>query len=409
MMEEKAYLLDLVVRDKSAYQFLSDAWRGDMDVARASIEKHGNTLAFAPLHMKLNPELAQLAVKESGVAIEFVHPDLKASDLALCIAAVGQNSNAINLLPEAMRTHPDVLLALLACPSSGYRMFIRYAPRELLRKVSFMLRVVRLNGRLLEFAPERIYMNPKVASAAANQCGRFAFRHIQSCFLIPEVLEALERIQATCESNMDAYLRENDQRKKARLYWNKVRYDVEFGVKSVRSDELACTPHLIKDTIRDVEPDGIRVFMMSDDFSLDICLDHHGNDPLKIDAIFHSENTHVGEYSYSLAVKLKNELHLRAAMAPTLWIDSSSTVSVYEQTKLVFRAILMACKENNWHRIRLTNFTNMAANQFGTLLAIGEEVKSQENQMALSIYMDIDPSYVKGQFRTNDDYSDRHY
>ena len=45
----KEFLLDEVVRDKKAYQFLADELRADRDIALASIQAHGTTIAFAPL------------------------------------------------------------------------------------------------------------------------------------------------------------------------------------------------------------------------------------------------------------------------------------------------------------------------------------------------------------------------
>ena len=83
-MEEKQYLMDEVRREKLIYQFLSDEWRADVDIARASIEKFGVTLAFTPLWMKADRELALLAVKANGLAIEFVHPDLLKIDVEIC-------------------------------------------------------------------------------------------------------------------------------------------------------------------------------------------------------------------------------------------------------------------------------------------------------------------------------------
>ena len=94
-MEEKQYLLDEVRRDKRTYQFLSDEWRADVDIARASIEKFGVTLAFAPLWMKADREFALLAVKANGLAIEFVHPDLVKSDLEICIKAVENEADVM--------------------------------------------------------------------------------------------------------------------------------------------------------------------------------------------------------------------------------------------------------------------------------------------------------------------------
>ncbi|MEN9703415.1 MAG: hypothetical protein RLZZ209_843, partial [Bacteroidota bacterium] len=79
-MEEKEYLLQEVSRDRRAYQWLSDEWRADEDIARASIQKFGITLAYAPLWMKADREIAMLAVKANGLAIEFVHPDVVNTD-----------------------------------------------------------------------------------------------------------------------------------------------------------------------------------------------------------------------------------------------------------------------------------------------------------------------------------------
>ncbi len=62
-MEEKLLLWDRVKRDRSAFQFLPDHYRSDQDIALASIEAFGITLAFAPLAMKMDRQIALTAVK----------------------------------------------------------------------------------------------------------------------------------------------------------------------------------------------------------------------------------------------------------------------------------------------------------------------------------------------------------
>jgi hypothetical protein len=77
-------------------------------------------------------------------------------------------------------------------------------------------------------------------------------------------------------------------------------------------------------------------------------------------------------------------------------IDRSSTVSIREQASAITREILDTCKQNNWHRIRLTNFTYLKSSQFETFWGIALEIQAQEDDHALTIYMDIDPEFVKG-------------
>ena len=122
-MEEKQYLMDDVLRDKRNYQFLSDEWRADPDIARASIEKFGLTLAFAPLWMKADPEIALLAVKANGLAVEFIHLNLILTDVDICVMAVENNGHVLELLPAEMRMNPDVLLAQLA---HGYGLYSEF-------------------------------------------------------------------------------------------------------------------------------------------------------------------------------------------------------------------------------------------------------------------------------------------
>lgn len=59
-----------------------------------------------------------------------------------------------------------------------------------------MKQVVAINGRMLEYAPARIYMDPEVACIAARNCGRFAFKRLEECFEIPEVMREFELLQA---------------------------------------------------------------------------------------------------------------------------------------------------------------------------------------------------------------------
>jgi hypothetical protein len=397
-MEEKILILDQVVRDRKAYQFLSDDWRADLDVARASIGKHGITLAFAPVLFKKDRDIALLAVKANGLAIDFVHPELVASDVDLCVAAVNQKSESIEFMPIAMRMNQAVLIALLGCKIFGYGLFKKYVPDALLRNAAFMLRAVSLNGRLLKLASSHVYSLPQVACAAARSVGRLAFKHLEECFEIPEVMEVLESMQAECEKKMDEYLLEADPKKKESLYWEVIQYESDFGIKSVRSERYASTPNLKHEPILETEEEGIRVYFMNDDVAMSHLADDFGNDPMKIDAVFHSANTGLGGFSYALAQQLKEKLHLHATLVMIPLIDRTSSVSICQQAKGIMTEILEECKRNNWHRIRLTNFTYLKSSQFETFLGIGQVLTEQEDQHALTIYLDIDPDFVKGKY-----------
>ena len=46
----------------------------------------------------------------------------------------------------------------------------------------------------------------------------------------------------------------------------------------------------------------------------------------------------------------------------------------------------------------MTNFTYLKSSQFETFLGIGLEIEEQKNDFALTIYMDIDPEFVKGKY-----------
>ncbi len=391
MMEEKEYLLQEVIRDRNAYQWLSDEWRADPDIARASIEKFGITLAFAPLRMKEDPELALLAVKANGLALDFVHPHLVKTDVEICITAIGNNSNVFELLTPVMRMREDVLLALLKS-RWGYSSFRNHVPDNLLRKKDFMRQVVAIEGRMLELAPSRIYLDPEIASIAARKSGRFAFKHLDECLEIPAVMQELELLQAACEAKMDAYILEEDPRKKEKLYWEVSRFDSDFGIRSTRSERNAYSE---KEEVPDKEPKGIRIFLMNDDIAMAKTAGPDGQDPLRLDAIFHSENTSFGGWSYALSLQLKEKLHLQATLVSTPLIDRTSEISIREQASAITRHILDTCKQNNWHRIRLTNFTYLRSSQFETFWGIALEIQAQEDDHALTIYMDIDPDFVK--------------
>lgn len=397
-MEEKLLILDQVVKDQKAYQFLSDAWRSDVDVARASIAKHGITLAFAPLPFKQNREMSMLAIQANGLAIDFVHPSLVLSDIDLCVAAVKQDAEAVELLPIEIRMREEVLIALLACEIYGYGLFRNYVPDALLRNARFMLRAVSLNGRLLKLATSDIYMQPEIACAAARNAGRFPFKRLEECFEIADVMEVLESMQADCESKMDDYLLELNPKKKDSLYWEVIRFETDFGIKSVRSERHAYTSNLKQDSNLETEEEGIRVYFMNDDVSMCHVADANGSDPMKIDAVFHSANTSFGGFSFALAQQLKEKLHTQATLVMTPLIDRSSSVSICQQAQNIMSDILAKCKQNNWHRIRLTNFTYLKSRQFETFLGIGQELSDQEDQHALTIYMDIDPDFVKGKY-----------
>jgi hypothetical protein len=391
MMEEKKYLLDEVRRDKRTYQFLSDTWRADVDIARASIEKFGLSLAFAPLWMKSDRELALLAVKASGLAIEYVHPDLLKTDVEICIAALEKDSDVIDLLSPAICMREDVLLALLRS-SWGFRSFKKHVPDTLLRNKAFMKKVVAINGRMLALSPPRIYMDPEVACIAARNCGRFAFKRLDECVEIPEVMREFELLQAACEKKMDEYLVEENSSKKEELFYEVNNFEWDFGIPSFRSEKLAYKKEA---ELTEKEPQGIRFFMMGDDDSMAKSAGPDGLDPMRIDAIFHSENTGFGGYSYALAQKMKEKLHLNATLVSLPLMDRSLSISIREQASSTMLGILETCKQNDWHRIRLTNFTYLKSCQFETFWGIALVMQEHENSYAMSVYMDIDPDFVK--------------
>ncbi|MFD3409052.1 DUF4116 domain-containing protein [Aquirufa sp. HETE-83D] len=390
-MEEKQYLLDEVRREKLIYQFLSDEWRADVDIARASIEKFGVTLAFAPLWMKSDRELALLAVKADGRAIEFVNPALVKTDLEMCILALQKDSDVIELLDPALRMEEEVLLALLQS-SWGYRPFKKYVPDALLRKKDFMMRAVAINGRLLGYAPSRIYMDPEVACIAARNCGRFAFKYLDECVEIPEVMREFELLQEACEAKMDEYILEQDPKKKDKLYYEVIRFESDLGIRSFRSDKVAYSE---KEEVPEKEPKGIRFFLMGDEDSMTKSAGPDGVDPMRVDAIFHSENTSYGGFSYALSQRLKENLHLNATLVSLPLIDRKSSVSIRKQASEIMSGILETCRQNDWHRIRLTNFTYLKSCQFETFWGIALTIQEQADNHALTIYMDIDPDYVK--------------
>jgi hypothetical protein len=339
-----------------------------------------------------------LAVKANGLAIDFVHPSLVSTDIELYVAAVKQNSDAVELLPMAIRMHKEVLLAMLECKIFGYGLFKKYVPDALLSDSSFMFRVVQINGRLLKLASSHIYIQPKIASAAARNDGRYAFKHLEECYHIPEVMEVLESMQAECEAKMDTYLLEVDPKKKEAMYWEVIRYESDFGIKSVRAERYSSTFYLQNEPIQGKEEEGIRVYFMNDEVAMSHLSDADGNDPMKIDAVFHSANTSFGGFSYALAQQLKEKLHLQATLVMTPMIDRSSVVSICKQAREIMAEILSLSQKNNWRRIRLTNFTYLKSSQFETFLGIGEEIMAQEEHHALTIFIDIDPDFVKGKY-----------
>ena len=394
-MEEKQYLMDDVLRDKRNYQFLSDEWRADPDIARASIEKFGLTLAFAPLWMKADPEIGLLAVKANGLAVEFIHLNLILTDVDICVMAVENNGHALELLPAEMRMNPDVLLAQLAHGYGLYSEFNQQVPEALLRDKTFMKRALAINGRVLELCPYRMYMDPTIAVIAARNCGRFAFKRLEKCFEIPEVIQELQKLQDACEAAMDAYIQEQNLVKKDQLYEEINRYESDFGIHSIRSERYAYSEN--KDEPFK-EQKGIRFFLMNDDLAMAQTAGPDGQDPLRIDALFHTENTSFGGWSYALSQELKEKLHLQATLVSTPLIDRTSGVSIREQASLITRSILNTCKQNNWHRIRLTNFTYLKSSQFETFLGIADEIEEQESDHSLAIYLDIDPEFIKRKY-----------
>lgn len=393
-MEEKQYFLEEVRRNKRFYQFLGDEWRADIDIARASIGTFGDTLAFAPLWMKSDRDIVMLAIRTNGLAIEFVHPDLANIDVEICRLAVEKDIDSFELLSPEMRMREDILLTLLR-GYWGFSPFKKHVPDHLLAKKSFMKQVLSINGRMLEYAPPQIYLDPEIACIAARNCGRFAFKRLNECLELPEVMREFELMQEECEAKMDAYLLEQNPKKKGELWYEICHLESDFGIRSIRAESTAYSGD---EDDSEVEQAGIRLFMLADDESTPKSVKPNGQDPMRIDAVFHSPDTGLGSFSYSLSQKLKADVHVNATLVSMPLIDQQSSETVRVQATNMMNDILSRCKQNNWHRIRLTNFIFLKSCQFEAFWGIALSVKAEEDRHALTIYMDIDPDYVKGNF-----------
>ena len=176
-----------------------------------------------------------------------------------------------------------------------------------------------------------------------------------------------------------------------------IRYESDFGIRSLRSERYAYSEN--KDEPFK-EPKGIRFFLMNDELAMAQTVGPDGQDPLRIDALFHTENTSFGGWSYALSQELKEKLHLQATLMSTPLIDFSAKESIQAQARAIMKFILDTSKEKSWQRVRLTNFTFLKSSQFETFLGIAAEIEEQESDHALAIYMDIDPEFIKGKYGT---------
>ena len=136
------------------------------EFCRTSVEKNGY-LRIVPQWLR-SFEICEIAVRKSGITLEYVPVDLRTEEL--CRIAVAQNGRALRYVPEMLRTDEICSIAV-----AQYGLALESVP-ETLRTEELCKVAVTQIGRALEHVPEKL-RTEELCRIAASQNGG-ALEHV---------------------------------------------------------------------------------------------------------------------------------------------------------------------------------------------------------------------------------------
>ena len=192
--KSRQYVLDMIDQDGRLLRYVPTL---DMEIVKRAVHQNAMALEFAKT-FNGNVEIAMIAVKQKGLALEFCSPDLKRRK-DIVMEAVHQNGLALSVASPSLQAEKDIVLAavnqngealefcspklkadreviMTAMRNTPYA--IENIPRYVMTK-PLVIELVQMNGNIFSFLDAVFKADRDVVLAAVNQSGN-ALRYASS-------------------------------------------------------------------------------------------------------------------------------------------------------------------------------------------------------------------------------------
>ena len=193
--------IDLVQKDGMALERLDEWLRDNDEVVAVAVEQNGLALQFASERLRNKQSIVSYAVQNNGLALQFASEDRR-NNQGPAYDAFRQNPEAKAFFGDQLRSNSRLLLALVTKEDCSILAIadprltnddnfmgqmietngsaVKYAGRELI------LKLVQVEGRLLEHVNPAFQDDPEIVEAATNQ-NPDAFRYASRRLVLERV------------------------------------------------------------------------------------------------------------------------------------------------------------------------------------------------------------------------------
>ena len=234
LSEDKEAVLAAVTDCGASLGNASEALRADATVVAAALSSDGSALMHASEALRSDKPLVLRAVDAYGPALKHAADELR-RDAEVARRAVQQNGEAIAFVAEELRDRELALVALRCAPQYGlHRLVSSDAMGALVwRDRELTLAAVRLDGTLLQYAPDGVRRNDREVCLAA-----IAQAPTAAQFVHQELVPRLTRVNACARPGLPLVSRLELIRSKMQLTQERVREAADDGDHAAERHQL---------------------------------------------------------------------------------------------------------------------------------------------------------------------------
>ena len=164
--KSRQYVLDMIDQDGLLLRYVESL---DMEIVKRAVHQNAMALEFAKT-FNGNVEIAMIAVKQKGLALEFCSPDLKRRK-DIVMEAVHQNGLALSVASPSLQAEKDIVLA--AVNQNGEA--LRYASPKLKADKEVIMTAMRNTPYAIENIPRYVMTKPLVIELVQMNGNIFSF------------------------------------------------------------------------------------------------------------------------------------------------------------------------------------------------------------------------------------------
>lgn len=161
----KPQALKIVGNNPLYLRYLSDAQRGDLDIALTAVNLDGHALEFVSEELQRKKVIVKAAVKQDPYALMYAHRSLRKDPIFL-MDLVKQDGLALEVIPKQVEDLDYNELYKEAVKENG--LALRHVPFHLRDNRELILLAVKNNGQALQFAPFDHKNDIEIAKAAVK-------------------------------------------------------------------------------------------------------------------------------------------------------------------------------------------------------------------------------------------------